>query len=146
MRGRLILRYRAPDDAAITEAVVDSVDGFDDAVQKISARADASGAAIQVDLQDVPLRPDGPILLQILVGPGPRSSVLWHFDGITFVAAERDLRPLANDLAYTRGPERRWAPPEETRISQHVAIEVLVIYFLTGERTESLEWVEAPSD
>ncbi|WP_345424509.1 hypothetical protein [Pseudonocardia xishanensis] len=126
----------------MTEAVVDSVDGFDDTLQKISARAEVEGAAIQVDLQDVPLRPDGPIL----VGPGPRSSVLWHNDGISFAAAERGLLPLANDLVYTRGPERRCAPPEETRISQRAAIEALVVHLLTGERAESLEWMEASSD
>lgn len=145
MHGRALLRYHGFGDVDMTSTVVGGIDEFDEALEKVSARAELEGA-LQVDIQDVPLRPGGPVLIQVLVGPGSRSSLLWHEDGVGFAAVDHRLSPLTAELSYTSGSDRRSAPPEETRIAAHTAIEALVVYLLTGERVASLGWVEIAAD
>jgi hypothetical protein len=121
---------------------VRSIDEFDMAVDRVTRLAHGRGVSFQVDLKAYPPRRGDPVLIQFLVGDHERGSLLWHEDGIGFAAVSPGLRPRACDTPFVRFHGAEAASAAETQIGQRTAIDAVVVYLLTGERVQSLEWRE----
>ena len=140
------MEFRAPSEADVTRAVMHSLDEFDAIVDQVGRLACDRGVSFQFDLQASPLRRGDPILVQFLVGDKERSSLLWHEDGVGFAAVDPHLKPSLDDIRFVRFQRVECAPPAETQITQHSVLEAIVVYLLTGNRTESLGWRETEAD
>jgi hypothetical protein len=53
---------------------------------------------------------------------------LWHEDGVGFAAVDPHLKPWLDDLRFVRFHGLECAPPAETQITQHSALEAIVVY------------------
>jgi hypothetical protein len=140
------MEFRALGGVDVSRVVVRSLDEFDAVADQVSRLALEWGVSFQVDLQAAPLRRGDPILIQFLVGNDERSSLLWHEDGVGFAAVDPHLELWHDDLRFVRFQGVEWASPAETQITQRSAHAAIVVYLLTGERTQSLGWREIEAD
>ena len=146
VHGLFRMEFQAPGHADVTRVAVHSLEELDAVVDQVGRQACDRGMSFQVDLQASPLRRGDPILVQFLIGDNERSSLLWHEDGVGFAAVDPHLRPGLDDLPFVRFRDVECAPPAETQCAPRAVLDAVVVYLLTGERTESLGWREIEAD
>jgi hypothetical protein len=139
------MRFGIPGHADMTTVSVQDLDEFDAVARPIRKLAREQEMSIQVDLQASSPGEDDPVLVQFLVGDDERSSLLWHMDGVGFVAVDPHIQRLDHAVQFTHFHDVEFASPDETRVAQATVREAIAVYLLTGQRTEGLGWREIPA-
>jgi hypothetical protein len=128
---------------------VSSVDKLEDALDEIEFEALIQDRVYQVDMRRLSYQPrDGdPVLIQILIGDPSVGCLLWHEDGETFSATERDVAKPTVGMSYVRMGGVHAMETCCMQIRSTTARDALVLFVMTNSRPDiSLEWVLAPMD
>jgi hypothetical protein len=146
MRKVVQLNWAAPGDERFRIAQASDLEAFQGALEEVRNHSIVEDLTYQVDMYARPRSLGDPILIQFLVGPHDRSSLLWHMDGYSFTAVDPRVGVWQEGIDFARFHGFSVAPPALTRIHLKTATDALTAYLLSGERTESLLWNELEAD
>lgn len=133
-------------DGVQHEVFVDNVDQLERLLDDIELAAIQAQCVYQVDLWLAQMKAQDPILLQFLIGHPQRSSLLWHEDGTTMIAAVKLVQPISEGIACKRYSVTKIMDPELTMITPSAVRDALVLYLLTHSQPDFLLWTEAEQD
>lgn len=111
-----------------------------------AADADVSGTRFEVELWDNALPLDRPMMVQFLVGHPTRSRVVIYNDGVTYYAVGDELPDERWLLHYERPSGGFVTVPESVTITPEQAQKVVAHFVRTGRASESVGWVEGPTE
>jgi hypothetical protein len=128
------------------EMRVSNAEELDTALDEIECLAMLDSCVYQVDLTLVSLSIDDPLMIQFLIGHPARSSLMWHYDGITMIAVVSQLPLFAESIEYEHQSVIGRMNPEYTIISPSLVREALSVYLIANCRPRGLQWIEAEQD
>nr|BFF18708.1 hypothetical protein GCM10025730_22290 [Promicromonospora thailandica] len=124
---------------------VNGVDEFRRAYDLAEADADIAGSVFEIDLWDIDLPTDRPLMVQFLVGHPTHSRVLVHQDGLALYAANEVLTD-GSDVRYERPGGTFTAEPQYTRVTPTQAREIAADFVRTGRASGRIAWAEQSMD
>lgn len=108
--------------------------------------ADFVGGPVEVDLWDVQLSVNRPLIMQFLVGHPTLSRVLVHDDGAGHYAVGELPTGDGAEIRYLRPSGPFTAEPETTTITPAQARTVLADFVQTGRASVRVRWAELSMD
>ncbi|WP_454860026.1 Imm1 family immunity protein [Promicromonospora soli] len=107
--------------------------------------ADLMGGPLEVDLWDVELPLDRPLMVQFLVGHPTLSRVLVHNDGVGHYAVGDQPTGDGEEIRYAR-PSGTFTAEPETTITSAQARTILADFVRTGRVSVRVAWAELSMD
>ncbi|WP_369371712.1 hypothetical protein AB1046_23615 [Promicromonospora sp. Populi] len=140
-----IMSWGTPGNGAI-RLEFKGAEGFRRAYDLAVADAEIFGGLFEVDLWDVELPMDRPMMMQVLMGHPTRSRVLVHIDGVGHYAIGG--LPVGDDekLRFERPGGTYAVEPETMTMTPAQAREILAGFVLTGRASTRVIWAELSMD
>lgn len=140
-----VVSWGTPEHGAIRLDFQD-VEGLRRAYDLAEADAQIVGGLFEIDLWDTELPPDGPVMVQSLVGHPSRSRVLVHTDGGSHYAEGDEPANDGEEIRYTRPGGLFTAEPETMTITPAQAHTILADFVRTGRASVRVTWAELSMD
>jgi hypothetical protein len=128
-----------------TRLEIQDVEGLRQAHDLAEVYADLVGRPLEVDLWDVQLPLDRPLMVQFLVGHPTLSRVLVHDDGVGHYAVGDRRASDGEEIRYER-PSGTFTAEPETTITSAQARTTLADFVRTGRASVRVAWVELSMD
>lgn len=128
-----------------TRLEIQDVEGLRQAHDLAEVYADLVGSPLEVDLWDVELPLDRPVIVQFLVGHPTLSRVLVHDDGVGRYAMGDRPEGGGEEIRYAR-PGGTFTAEPETTIASAQARTVVADFVRTGRASVRVAWAELSMD